>query len=240
MSNPKEYWKEALFKGQNVFVQTDEGGNAIAKNGLLSMKYKLDGGKVYSASEKNIELSEGELHESAGKTAQGQRSSTKAQKTVPTPRENAIVIYTDGACSGNPGPAGFGVFVENGSRPAEISGFLGEGTNNIAELEAIGAALEWVQQDSQPVDLYTDSSYAIGVLTKGWKAKANQAVIARIRKQVSAREGLQLHWVKGHAGLPGNEKADELARKAIETSSSDTILLARIEDAQAETMQGEV
>ena len=224
------FWKSARFKGQDVFVQTDESGAPVTKKGLVPMKYSIDGGKTYSASEKNLDIGDGEIvyrpTEEQGPTQATPKKTQKGVKAPPSPRPGSIVIYTDGACSGNPGPAGFGVFVENGPRPAEISGFLGDATNNIAELEAIGAALEWVESESCPIDLYTDSSYSIGVLTKGWKAKANQTLIARIRRQVKACIGLQLHWVKGHAGLPGNEKADELARKAIETSSSDTMLLS--------------
>jgi ribonuclease HI len=92
---------------------------------------------------------------------------------------------------------------------------LGQATNNVGELAAIGLALELLDEagvpPEHPVAAYSDSSYARGVLTQGWKAKANQARIAQIREALKARPGLALHWVAGHVGIDGNERADQLA-----------------------------
>ena len=66
------------------------------------------------------------------------------------------------------------------------------------------------------MDLYTDSSYSIGVLTKGWKAKANKELIFEVRDQLKARKSVRLHWIAGHVGIPGNERADALANKGVE------------------------
>ena len=126
-----------------------------------------------------------------------------------------IIVHTDGACSGNPGPCGIGVVLSSGRHRKEVSEYLGIGTNNIAELTAIQRALELVKDRARQVVVHSDSAYAIGVLTKGWKAKANQELVARIRALCA--EFPRLHFVKvpGHSGVPENERADALARDAI-------------------------
>lgn len=126
-----------------------------------------------------------------------------------------VSIWTDGACSGNPGPAGSGVvLVEPSGKIHEGYEYLGESTNNVAELTGILRALEWIPAGAAAIVVHTDSKYAIGVLSKGWKAKANQELIARAKKLVQER-GAHLRYVPGHDGVPLNERADELARGAI-------------------------
>lgn len=99
---------------------------------------------------------------------------------------------------------------------------LGTGTNNIGELTAIGMALEVLDESGVPPGdaavVFSDSQYARGVLTLGWKAKANVELIAGIRAQLRARPGVRLEWVAGHVGLAENERADALARKGVEES----------------------
>ena len=130
------------------------------------------------------------------------------------PGEGRAIAYCDGACSGNPGPAGLGVVLRHGQCEERLSEFLGAGTNNIAELTAILRTLE--QAPVLPLTIYTDSSYAIGLLTKGWKAKANKELVAQLRATMSQRDDVELLYVPGHAGVLGNELADELAVKAVE------------------------
>ncbi len=127
-----------------------------------------------------------------------------------------IIVYADGACSGNPGPAGLGVTINYGDRTEELSEFLGHGTNNIAELTAILRASVRLKGEPRTIDLYTDSQYSIGVLTLGWKAKANQALIAEIRASL-VHVRCKFHHVRGHSGNVGNERVDELARAAVES-----------------------
>jgi ribonuclease HI len=126
-----------------------------------------------------------------------------------------IVVYTDGACSGNPGPAGAGVVVMQGDQVVhEISMSLGHGTNNIAELTAVKLALEYLLKEGHsdtPVTLYTDSNYCVGLLTKDWKAKANVQLVAELRELTAKFRGLSIRYIKGHDGHHGNERADELA-----------------------------
>jgi ribonuclease HI len=135
-----------------------------------------------------------------------------------------VNIFTDGACSGNPGPGGWGAILRYGTVEKEISGGETSTTNNRMELMAAIAALESLKQSCK-VDLYTDSQYVQkGVMEwmKGWKAKgwtkkgglANVDLWQRLDKAVE-RHDVKFHWVKGHAGHPENERADELARQAI-------------------------
>lgn len=126
-----------------------------------------------------------------------------------------VEIHTDGACSGNPGPCGFGVTVRTDGDYHELSAFIGQGTNNIAELMAIKIALLSVEDRAQPVRLYSDSRYSIGVLTKGWNAKANRELILETRALIDEFEDLELRKVEGHSGDPLNERADDLARDAV-------------------------
>ncbi len=126
-----------------------------------------------------------------------------------------IVAYTDGACSGNPGPAGLGVVVLDAGARVELGEYLGSGTNNIAELTAILRALEIVEDRTREFLVHTDSQYAIGVLSKGWKAKANTELIASIRGALAGHPRVSLVYVPGHSGVAWNERADELARLAV-------------------------
>ena len=136
------------------------------------------------------------------------------------PKPDPIIVYTDGACSGNPGPAGLGIYLSFKGIKRYISEYLGEGTNNIAELTALLRAMEVIKDPTMPVVIYTDSSYSIGVLTKGWKAKKNTDLIAEIRAAMKRFPNLTLKKVAGHAGIEGNEIADELAREAITKRAS--------------------
>ena len=132
--------------------------------------------------------------------------------------KNAITLFTDGASSGNPGPAGVGVVFKYREHEKEISKYIGKATNNQAELEAIRLGLSEIKKVDIPVRVYTDSVYAHGVLMLGWKAKKNLEIITQIRKRLSRFKDLKIIHVKGHAGLEGNERADRLATTAIENS----------------------
>jgi ribonuclease HI len=139
-----------------------------------------------------------------------------------------VVIYTDGACSGNPGPGGWGAVLQYGTTEKELFGGESATTNNRMELMAAIQALEALTRPTS-VTLYTDSKYVHDGITKwikgwernGWRTSAKQPVKnADLWRQLT--EALNGHdiiwkWVKGHAGDPGNERADELARRGIET-----------------------
>jgi ribonuclease HI len=136
------------------------------------------------------------------------------------------VIYTDGACSGNPGPGGWGAVLRYGSHLREIHGGDRSTTNNRMELMAAIQALESLKRPSN-VQLYTDSRYLLDGITKwlpgwernGWKTSSKQPVknADLWRRLVEAKQPHKVtwHWVKGHEGDPGNERADQLARLGI-------------------------
>jgi ribonuclease HI len=139
----------------------------------------------------------------------------------------AIVIYTDGACSGNPGPGGWGAILISGEHRKELSGGEAVTTNNRMELLAAISALEALKGPSQ-VDLHTDSKYVqdgIGKWIHGWKkngwktADRKPVKNAELWQRLDAarqRHEVEWHWVKGHAGHAENERADELAREGMQ------------------------
>ena len=136
------------------------------------------------------------------------------------------VIYTDGACSGNPGPGGWGAVLRYGDVVKELHGGELATTNNRMELMAVISALEALTRPV-PVQLYTDSKYVLDGITKwlpgwqrnGWKTAAKQPVknVDLWQRLVAAMAPYEInwHWVKGHNGIAGNERADELARLGI-------------------------
>ena len=141
---------------------------------------------------------------------------------------NEVVIYTDGACKGNPGPGGWGVLMRSGAHEKELCGGELGTTNNRMELMAVIQALQALKRPCQ-IALHLDSEYVRKGITEwihGWKAKgwvtaAKQPVKnADLWKQLDAlvHQGphrIQWHWVKGHAGDPGNERADALANRGV-------------------------
>jgi ribonuclease HI len=136
------------------------------------------------------------------------------------------VIYTDGACSGNPGPGGWGVVLQYGSAVKELHGSELLTTNNRMELTAVISALEALNRPVR-VTLYTDSTYVLNGVTKwlpGWQRNGWLTAGKKPVKNVDlwqrlaaamARHEVTWQWVKGHNGDPGNERADELARQGI-------------------------
>ena len=138
-----------------------------------------------------------------------------------------VTIYTDGACSGNPGPGGYGAVMIHGQHRKEISGGEAETTNNRMEMMAVIIGLEALKQPCQ-VDLYSDSRYVVDAIEKGWVTRWKQNNWMRNKKEAALNVDLwermlsllsahkvSFHWVKGHAGHPENERCDELARLAI-------------------------
>ena len=140
--------------------------------------------------------------------------------------EQSVVIYTDGACSGNPGPAAAAATLQFGEKKLLVSQYLGVATNNIAELTAVKIALESMKNRQVQIDLHSDSTYVIGLLTKGWKAKENKELVAELREIVSLFPALKFHKVKGHAGVDENELVDKLAREAVENRKGVRLRLA--------------
>ena len=139
---------------------------------------------------------------------------------------SGVDIFTDGACSGNPGPGGWGAILRYGNVEKEMKGGAAETTNNRMELTAAIEALEALKRPCK-VRLFTDSAYVKDGITQwiarwkrnGWKTAAKKQVKnAELWQRLDAALGthdISWHWVKGHAGHPENERADELAREGM-------------------------
>ena len=134
-----------------------------------------------------------------------------------------VTIYTDGACSGNPGPGGYGAILMYGAHKKELSGGNPNTTNNRMELMGVITALKALNRPCQ-VDLYTDSQYVVNAIEKGWAKKWQANGWMRNKKDKALNPDLwqtlldllevhqvAFHWVKGHAENPDNHRCDELA-----------------------------
>lgn len=140
-----------------------------------------------------------------------------------------VVIYTDGACKGNPGPGGWGVYLRYRGQEKELFGGEPNTTNNRMELTAVIQALETLTRPCA-VQLFTDSQYVRQGITswihswkkKGWKTASNQPVknvdLWQELDAAQSRHQVEWRWVKGHAGDPGNERADDLANQGVEAA----------------------
>jgi ribonuclease HI len=140
-----------------------------------------------------------------------------------------LTIYTDGACSGNPGPGGWGVLLQYGSKEKTLKGGDPNTTNNRMEMMAAIKAIEAVNETyTGEIILWTDSTYVMKGITEwvhGWKKKNwiksdKKPVINtdlwKVLDKLNSQKNIQWNWVKGHAGVEGNERADELARQGLE------------------------
>jgi ribonuclease HI len=139
---------------------------------------------------------------------------------------SSVIMYTDGACSGNPGPGGWGTVLISGKHRKELSGGARETTNNRMEMTAVIRGAEALKQGCS-VDIHTDSQYVMKGMTewvddwkkRGWRTAAKQPVknvdLWQRLERALDRHAVNWYWVKGHSGVPENERADELARRGI-------------------------
>jgi ribonuclease HI len=144
------------------------------------------------------------------------------------PPSPSITIYTDGACKGNPGPGGWGAWLSSGAHEKEMFGGEPHTTNNRMELTAVIEALATLKVPSQ-VAIYTDSEYVRNGITswlRNWKARgwltADRKPVKNVElwqrlEALAAQHRVSWHWVRGHAGDPGNERADALANRGVES-----------------------
>ena len=192
---------------------------SLCASGRAEMKYRESDTNSYRPSAANLFPDDDPGSSPSSSSSSSPSSSPKPAKPRPasSPGGPVLELWTDGACSGNPGPMGIGVVAVDGGKRCELGEYLGIGTNNIAELTAIDRALDLAGSDAttKHLRIHTDSAYSIGVLSKGWKAKANQELIARLRKRLAGLPNVEFVKVAGHAGIPDNERCDELARDAI-------------------------
>jgi len=141
-----------------------------------------------------------------------------------------IIIYTDGAARGNPGPGGYGVVMKAAHHRKELSEGFRKTTNNRMELLAVIVALETLKNENSEVEVYTDSKYVSDAVDKGWvfgwekvqfKKKKNPDLWIRFLK-IYRKHKVKFHWVKGHANIPENERCDQLA---VEASKKSVLLI---------------
>ena len=141
----------------------------------------------------------------------------------------SIKVYTDGACKGNPGPGGWGVYIQSNEDEKELYGGNPETTNNQMEMQAALEALKHLKDKDEVIELYTDSNYLRQGITEwihkwkknNWKTAAKKPVANRDLwieiSDLNEKMTVEWNWVKGHAGDPGNERADELANMGAES-----------------------
>ena len=141
----------------------------------------------------------------------------------------SIKVYTDGACKGNPGPGGWGVYIQSNVDEKELYGGSPETTNNQMEMKAALEALKHLKDEDEVIELYTDSNYLRQGITEwihkwkknNWKTAAKKPVANRDLwieiSDLNEKMTVEWNWVKGHAGDPGNERADELANIGAES-----------------------
>jgi ribonuclease HI len=239
-------WIAGSCKGKDVWVKVGPEGRPVVDGGRVPIRYsKSPGAKIYRAGQGNIQLTGSEVLEldagvsadagkkskssgfgSAGTRTQAQAAmaAEAARKLLTTFSADAAVCFTDGACKGNPGPCGAGAVVRlpDGKR-LEAFRALGMGTNNVGELTAIGLAIDMLDEvgfdQTAPVEILTDSKYSNGVLTLGWKAKANKELIQSVKNKLGKRR-VRVHWIAGHVGIDDNERADALANMGVHESRS--------------------
>lgn len=155
------------------------------------------------------------------------KNKNTAQTDVTAPGEDTVIIYTDGGSLGNPGPGGYGAVILYNSEKKEISGGVKKTTNNRMELMAVIAALNQLDHKDKQVTIYSDSSYVVNGITKGWAKSWRKNNWIKSNKEPAINPDLwselldlleplnaDFVWVKGHAGNPMNERCDELAKSA--------------------------
>ncbi len=236
-------WKPHKLRDSDVWAKVNDAGQLLDDDdGRVQVVYKnAPGAKVYRASARNLGPRDGELVDivvgdaAIGPGPVGENGVAEAPGAKAKPRpvavsrgkghgtaasahaaapDNAIMVWTDGGCAPNPGPGGIGVVVIDGDDRIEFGDYLGESTNNICELTAILRGLQAVKDRSRPVVIYADSAYAIGLLSKNWKAKANVELVAELRAVCKGFADLHFIKVEAHAGIKENERVDALVGRA--------------------------
>ena len=210
------------FRDSDVWAKVDVTGALVTdRDGRVEIVYKpAPGAKTYRAASRNLTSPSGSpidivVGEEAPNKTEKPKTKPATAATPATAPADAIQVWTDGGAAPNPGPSAAGVVIVDGSNVIEVSQFLGPGTNQTAELSAILIGLTKVEQKERPVFVYSDSAYSIGLLSQNWKAKANVELVMKLRAVCAQFKQLKFVKVAGHAGIPLNERTDELVGEAI-------------------------
>jgi ribonuclease HI len=212
-------WKRMSFKGNKVWVALGSDGLLLENKDKVLIKYNLNQNYEYWIKKERLDPLEMAVPAGGKKKSPSDKATRSVDVDTKIP-DNCICIYTDGASSGNPGPAGIGAVLIYHQNRREISRSIGIATNNVAELSAIKTAISSLKRCDLPVRVFTDSAYAIGVLTQNWKPQANSDLVSETKQLIEKFKDLKLIKVKGHAGIKENEVADYLATSAIEKGLS--------------------
>ncbi|MGD9365448.1 MAG: ribonuclease HI [Desulfobacteraceae bacterium] len=228
MAQKKKYYAVAVGRSTGVFTRWfGEGGAEPLVRGYSGAVYK--GFASLEEARAFLKANEGKKRKPPS-AAKSKRSAPAKQRTLGTQiasaKKGRILIYTDGGALNNPGPGGYGVVIVNGKHTRELSKGFRRTTNNRMELLACIVGLSAIKHPG-PIVLHSDSRYVVNGITKGWarKWRANGWVKSNKEPALNAdlwEQLLQLcdkhevafRWVKGHAGIAGNERCDELATQA--------------------------
>ena len=208
------------YRKNKVWIRVDPAGTPYTDDrGLASLRYKPEDDRTYSVRPGELgpldppEPMRDDLPSDEALPASASPGpASEATASAPSAPRDAIVVYTDGASSGNPGPAGIGVVLSWRGRTREFGRPIGTASNNEAELRAVLEALRAIRRPTLPVIIHTDSTYVIGALVGGNKVRANADGIRAIQDEMRRFTQLRFEKVEAHRGIPGNEAADRLAR----------------------------
>ncbi|MBW1831857.1 MAG: ribonuclease HI [Deltaproteobacteria bacterium] len=197
-------WRRMRLRNAEVLARCDASGELVANDGRVEVRYKPNDGRAYFAGASNLTPPGGapkiELDSFCGPGEAVKKPSKSKKKAGGTTTSATVALWAD--------------------QTRELSEYIGEATNNIAELTGILRAVELARDLGRPLRLYTDSQYSIGVLTKGWKVKANKELVAKVREALDGHPDTKLFHVRGHQGVRLNEQADELAVRAVQSRES--------------------
>lgn len=224
-------WKPYKLNAKDCWARVDDTGAPLAnERGLIDVIYKVaPSSKIYSARAANLIERPGELAQLEVEPAEAAAPPARRAAAGGTGKSNepdvtgvpadALHVWTDGGARPNPGPSSIGVVIVDGKQHLELSEFLGDGTNQTAELSAMLRGLQEAAvidpTCQRPVVVYSDSAYAIGLLSQGWKAKANIELVAELRAVCRQFKDLRFVKVLGHSGISLNERTDQLATDAL-------------------------
>lgn len=228
MAQKKKYYAVAVGRSTGVFTRWfGDGGAEALVRGYPGAVYK--GFPTLEEARAFLKANEGKTRKPRS-TAKSKRSALPKRNTrgaqIASAKQGRILIYTDGGALNNPGPGGYGVVIVNGGNTRELSKGFRRTTNNRMELLACIVGLSAIKQPG-PIVLHSDSRYVVDGITKGWarKWRANGWIKSNREPALNAdlwdqllqlcdKHEVVFRWVKGHAGIAGNERCDELATRA--------------------------
>ena len=198
----------------DVWAKVDANGALVTdRDGRVEIVYKpVSGAKTYRAGARNLSAPSGPALDLVVGEAAPEKPAAGQPSKIPA---DAIHIWTDGGAQPNPGPCASAAVIVDGEQRTEHTRYLGDGTNQVAELTAILMGLQQVEGRERAVIIYSDSQWSIDMLTKGWKAKKNVELVSELRGVCREFKDLRFVKVLAHSGIPLNERCDALVNDTI-------------------------